>query len=334
MTLVKQEAQKKILPFAPTDVIQRTSFLDDPVYLLEGHKSAINEIHFSPDGKMLASCADKIILWKVGRKIESIGSLNPHNSGITSFSWHSEGTKLVSASADKTLCVQDIPSGSILRRIKSHNEIINTVQYLREDPNLIVSGDDGNCIMVHDMRTKELIIKYKSNSPVISLSVNGKMICVGGVDGDLYIDTLNFDDKKLALKHRIHCDEMTFGTAFKPDGMRVCSLSSEGTMRIYDNRSSCSDEKRLLSCSKFAESTMEVIPNRIAWSNDGNWISAGGSDKLLRIWNVENERNPVLRYELPGHEGSVTCTDFHPENYRIIASCDTAGKIIVGELAE
>ena len=105
-------------------------------------------------------------------------------------------------------------------------------------------------------------------------------------------------------------------------------------MRIYDNRSSCSDEKRLLSCSKFAESTMEVIPNRIAWSNDGNWISAGGSDKLLRIWNVENERNPVLRYELPGHEGSVTCTDFHPENYRIIASCDTAGKIIVGELAE
>ena len=334
MTLVKQEALKSLQKYAPSSVHQRTSFFDDPIYLLEGHKNAINELHFSPNGKILASCADEIIIWKVDTKVESIGALKPHNSGITSLSWHVDSTKLVSSSADKTLCVQDIPTGSILRRIRDHEDIVNTVQFMHEDPNIILSGDDSNYIMVHDMRTKELIIKYRSNSPVLSISVNGKSILVGGVDGDLYLNSLLIPEKKLKNNIRIKGDNIIFGTTFKPDGMRSAAITTDSMIRIYDNRFSCPDEQRLLSSIKFAQQQLEVIPTRIIWSDDGNWISSGSTDKMVRIWNVENERNPILRYELPGHEGTVTCVDFLPNNPKIIASCGTDGKIIVGELSE
>ena len=334
MTLVKQEAQKSLQKYVPSSILQRTTFFDHPVYLLEGHKNPINEIHFSPNGKFLASCAEEIILWKVDRNIESIGALRPHSSGITSISWHNDSNKLVSASADKTLCVQDIPTGSIIRRIRDHTDIINTVQFLTVDPNIIVSGDDSNFIIAHDIRTKEAIIKYRSNSPVISISVNEKEILVGGVDGDLYINSLLLPEKKLKNNIRIKGDEMIFGTAFKPDGMRSAVVTCNGMLRLFDNRFSCDDNERLLSSVKFATSQLEAIPTRVCWSTDGNWISAGSTDKMVRIWNVENERNPILRYELPGHEGTVTCVDFMPNNFKIIASCGTDGKIIVGELSE
>lgn len=49
---------------------------------------------------------------------------------------------------------------------------------------------------------------------------------------------------------------------------------------------------------------------KCAWSPDNNYITCGSSDRYVYAWEVSSRR---IVYKLPGHQGSVNATDFHPK---------------------
>ncbi|KAH0788936.1 WD40 repeat-like protein [Histomonas meleagridis] len=331
MTLVQHQALRAIQPYRETPIDQKTNFLSHPVFQLTGHSGSVNECHFSPDGNLLASCAGEIILWKVGSEIQSVGAIRSHNFPITSLAWFVDGTKFATSSADKTVALIDTGSGKVIRRFKDHREIVNCVQFTKDGQNLIVSGDDAGYVMVNDVRVRECVIKLKSNSPVTSISTNPYFVAVGGVCGNIFVDCLF--ENRLKMVYTLPGESIIFGTAFSPNLKYIASNESNGTLKIFSVQAQDEGSNRLLSVTQNGEPMQEVVPSRVAFSPDGRYVMCGSSDRLLRIFDIENVFEPLLKYELPGHKGAVTGVDFHP-THPIVVSGSTDGTIIVGELKE
>ena len=75
--------------------------------------------------------------------------------------------------------------------------------------------------------------------------------------------------------------------------------------------------------------TFEKHLLKCAWSSDGKRVTAGSGDKMVCIWDVQDER---LVYRLPGHSGSVNEAVFHPDQ-PIIASASSDSTVYMGEIA-
>ena len=67
---------------------------------------------------------------------------------------------------------------------------------------------------------------------------------------------------------------------------------------------------------------------RCSWNYKDKLVSAGSSDRMVYIWDIETG-NMVNR--LGGHHGSVNEAVFHP-NRNIIASASSDRTIFVGDL--
>lgn len=327
MSLIKQEITNNLEKFNVHQIIQRTKYIEEPVYILQGHTDSGNEVHFSPNGNLIASTSSEVMLWSIDRNITSIGSLKNHKNSITSFNWFFDTSKFITSSADKTLALQDTETGNIIHRYKSHKEIINVVRFFPdEQQNLFISGDDNGEIYIHDIRTKEHVACRKSNSPVTDISVKGLKIAIGGICGNIFIDRL--DGNKIPLDIRIDSNDAVFGLSFDGTGQYLCSLSMTGVISMIDVRLSA--DNRYLSQYRITEYVEEVIPTRVHWV--GNFIATGSYDSCLKVFNAENPANIYLHFSLPGHQGTVTGVSIHPTK-PIVASISTHNEVIVGELS-
>lgn len=333
MALVQFEVQSALQPYKQTSVVQETKFLEQPLYQLTGHKGAVNECHFSPDGNILATCAGEVILWSLRNgEVKSLGALRPHKSPITSQCWNIDGTRFATSSADHTVAVQDTETGQIERRFKDHKDIVNTVIFLRESPNIVVSGDDSGYVIANDLRQSTKVASIKSKSPVTCLSlIKGDKISVAGVCGSIFVDNINGSVFK--TNHRLNCQSIVFGTAVHPNGKYLAANESNATLTLFSIQDYFPNQDRIISQVSNGNPVKDIVPPRTAWSPDGKFVMSGSTDYLLRIWDVESLSAPSLVYSLPGHKGTVTGCDFHPQ-LPIIASCSTDNTIIVGELGE
>lgn len=75
------------------------------VRILEGHKSRVNCLTFSPDGKYLVSGSDDftVKIWDLRSSKVPISSLSSHQSSVNDVSFNGDGSVLISASSDRSV---------------------------------------------------------------------------------------------------------------------------------------------------------------------------------------------------------------------------------------
>jgi len=328
MTLVELQARRDLAtrPHAPPT--RGPGHLSSPLFRVSGHTGPVNECRFSPDGRLLGSCAAELILWSISDgSLCSIGSLHPHKYPVTSLAF-GPGSVLATASADRTVALIDAETGRLLRRFREHAEIVNTVAFL--SATLLASGSDDSQIIFHDSRQRERAFTVKARSPVVALAASPTLLAFGGVCGGVFTYALG-GALGPTRGHAMACDSTVFGCAIGPGERFLAVSDASARVTLFDAGPLPSASDRVIARFGNGEAGPEVVPARVALSGDGRFVAAGGCDGAVRVWDIEDPGRPQARGELPGHEGAVTGVAFHP-GLPIVASGSMDGTVIVREL--
>jgi WD40 repeat protein/serine/threonine protein kinase len=100
------------------------------------------------------------------------------------------------------------------------------------------------------------------------------------------------------------------GVAFSPDGRRLASGSSDGTVKVWDYATG----QELPAPKGHPDSV-----NCVAFSPDGRRLASGSSDGTVKVWDYATGQEPPAP---KGHPDSVNCVAFSPDG-RCLASGST-----------
>eukprot|EP01135_Chromosphaera_perkinsii_P002720 Nk52_evm88s226 gene=Nk52_evmTU88s226 len=307
----------------------RTSGLQSPIMLLTGHSGEVLSCKFNGKGDCLASgSADKsILVWRVYGDCESIVELSGHKGAVIEVDWTSDSKRVISASADKTVGVYDVESGQRIKKLKGHEQIVNSCRAARGGSSLVASASDDGFVRVWDLRNPKVVKAFNHGYQVTACCFDestGKVFA-GGIDNVVRAWDIGSESVEYTLNK--HTETIT-GLRLSPDGNELLSNAMDGVVRIWDVRPYSSSKSREVSSFNIVKHGYEKHLLKCSWSSLGTKITAGSSDNFVYVWDAHTGE---IDYKLPGHEGAVVEADFHPKE-PIIASCSTDQKIYLGEL--
>ncbi|KAG8191136.1 hypothetical protein JTE90_016651 [Oedothorax gibbosus] len=114
-----------------------------PMAHMTGHQNLINDVRYSPDGRVVASASfDKSIKLWCGRTGKFMATLRGHVQKVYQVCWSADSRLLVSASADSTLKLWDTHSSKIAVDLPGHADEIYAVDWSPDGQRVVSGGKD------------------------------------------------------------------------------------------------------------------------------------------------------------------------------------------------
>lgn len=145
---------------------------------LKGHRSEVNTVKWSPDGRMLASASDDLtsIIWeavpgassKEPFTMKTVHHLRGHTREIYTVEWSPDASKLASVSFDCIVRLWDVQSGSCLLVLREHNAPVYGISF-STDNQYLCSGSTDRSVLVYEVSTGEVIRKITTKGNVFEV---------------------------------------------------------------------------------------------------------------------------------------------------------------------
>jgi WD40 repeat protein/serine/threonine protein kinase len=294
--------------------------------------SSVVSAAFSPDGKRLAtggkgglgSGPGMLKVWDAQTGQEII-TLKGHTADVTTVAYSSDGKRLASSSADRSVKVWDGQTGQELLTFNGHSQEVSGVAFSPDGKRLASASFKGNTVKVWDAQTGQELLNCKgdargSRPNSVAFSPDGKRLAVGGGGlgggwhGEVKVLDAQTGQELLSLKgHTSGAGSVTFS----PDGKRLASAGGwlDGTVKVWDAQTG----KELFNCKGHTNSVRSVVfsPDGkrlvstgsgglkvwdgqtgeelltmkdgtapVAFSPNGHWLASGAGDSKVTIWDA------------------------------------------------
>jgi len=238
--------------------------------VLRQHEGAVNAVVALPDGRFATGGEDgRVALWRPGRT-EPERVIEGHQGPVAGLAVSPDGSLLVSASWDGTARV--IPTGGGDGRVlDGHHGNVNAAAFLPDGRIVTASYDNTLRFWPSDNR-QSAVVTLPSPLNAVVAAQDGEII-VAGADGVMRI----LDSSGVQRAEVEIATTPVIALALSPDGNRIAAASIGGAVAVLD-RSSAKVQFHL------------VGPGLPIWSlafaPDGLQLLTGGSDRVVRRWNM------------------------------------------------
>lgn len=295
----------------------------------DGHKSKINSIAISPNGKYVVSGSDdkSLRLWDI-KKGKQIGQpWYGHKHAVKSVSFDSSGKYVGSISRDGDLILWSVETGKQINEpVRASNHVLEgNPLSMAFSPNrkYIIIGTDENYlrlwnIPVFSKKNKNAWKGHKLPIYKVVFSPNGKYVASAGEGGIIII----WNAKTGNIINRIinaHQGKAIGGLSFSPSSQQLISGGDDHVLRAWNVKTGLNIWKsRLRNHKKFITSTI--------YSPNGKYVASSSADNTILLWDAVTGK-PLGKSLLP-HNASVTSIDFSYDGKYLVSGTTSPDKSI------
>lgn len=277
-----------------------------------GAAPVVTTVCLQPGGALLAAAGDdhRIYLWNVaaGRVVQCLVG---HQDWVHAVKFSNDGRMLASAGHDGRVMLWNPEIAEPACTLDQGGQAVTELAWSRDGTRLATSGFAAQ-VRLYDTATRKLVGELQGPGDdlrALSFSPDGRLLAAGGRNGKIRIWRLQGDqgpEDYTAHQGRVRA------LAFSSDGAQLASSGEDGKIHVWSLTSHSGRDlprrpAKIFSLAFFG-------PHELA---------AGGSDNLIRLWDVATGREVG---QLTGHQGSVTSLDSNGQ-ILVSGSYDTVVRI-------
>jgi WD40 repeat protein len=241
--------------------------------------------------------------------------LSGHGGIVRSAVYSPDGTRIVTASFDKTARIWDTRTGAVLAVLSGHGGIVYSAAYSPDGTRIVTASFDKTA-RIWDAHTGAQLAVLSGHGGIVEFAAYspvGSRIVTASFD-----KTARIWDARTGAQLAVLSGHggVVASAAYSPDGTRIVTASLDKTARIWDARAGA----QFMVLSGHGDTV-----NSAAYSPDGTRIVTASFDKTARIWDARTGAQLAV---LSGHGGIVNCAAFSPDGTRsVTASQDKTARI-------